>query len=194
MINNLSIELVLTAHPTEAKRRTILSKLRHIAEILDNLQSHDLRPQEADEYITELHAEITAFWLTDRARTTRPAVTDEVRTGLYFIDEIFWSLLPCIYDKLDNALAAYYPGLSAKHSWLQLASWIGGDRDGNPNVTTEVTAETLRLHRGLAVEKYRKALHDLSRQLSLSSRRLPPRLSFRDGLIVTARFPHMLHI
>ena len=174
LLKSLSIELVLTAHPTEAKRRTILSKLQRIALILKNLRNPDLPQHQAGELKSDLRAEISALWLTDRVRTISPAVTDEVRTGLYYIGEIFWSLIPGVYENLGRALAVYYPGLSPGPSWLRLASWIGGDRDGNPNVTTAITAETLRLHRGLAVEKHRTAFRDLSRGLTLSLRRLPP--------------------
>ncbi len=174
LLQNLSIELVLTAHPTEAKRRTILSKMQRIAQILYAVERFDLTPVEQERYHKDLHAEITAFWLTERARTIQPAVTDEVRTGLYFIDEVFWAAVPQIYEDLDKALQRYYPGLAARPGWLRLASWIGGDRDGNPNVTTEVTAETLRLHRGLAVEKHRVAFTDLARRLSMSERRVQP--------------------
>ncbi len=126
------------------------------------------------EVTAALRAEITAIWLTDRARTSRPAVTDEVRVGLYFIDEVMWNALPVICDQLDAALDEYYPGLSAPPDWLTLASWIGGDRDGNPNVTAAVTAEALRLHRGLAVEHYRHALNDLARRFTISDRRIAP--------------------
>lgn len=174
LLNNLSIELVLTAHPTEAKRRTILTKLQRIAENLFKLQQVGLRPEQTNEAIAALHADITSLWLTDRSRKMSPAVTDEVRTGLFFIGEVFWPLLPRIYKKLTHSLNSWYPGLNARNDWLRLASWIGGDRDGNPNVTSEITAETLRLHRGLAVEKHRAALRNLSRHLSISSRRLPP--------------------
>ena len=195
LMENLSIELVLTSHPTEAKRRTILSKLQRIAELLGILRHPDLRPQQMDDVFKDLHAEIAALWLTDRARTERPAVTDEVRTGLYFIDEIFWSLLPRIYDHLDHYLAQYYPGIKSSPSWLSLSSWIGGDRDGNPNVTTEVTAETLRLHRGLAVEKHRAALRDLSRYLSLSARRLQPPKNLLEWIDRRRPFPeHVSYI
>ena len=93
--------------------------------------------------------------------------------AFYFIDEILWELLPEIYDDFDNALKKYFPGLTSSSNFLRISSWIGGDRDGNPNVTTEITAETLRLHRGLAIEKYRSEMRDLSRRLSLSIRRLP---------------------
>lgn len=174
LLDRLRIELVLTAHPTEAKRRTILSKLQRIADILYNLDQPDLLCREGEALHSALHAEITAFWLTERARTDRPTVTDEVRTGLYFVESTFWAFLPRIYADLDEALARYYPGVQVDNAWLSLASWIGGDRDGNPYVTSEVTAETLRLHRGLAIEKHRQTLQELARSLSLSSRRLPP--------------------
>ncbi len=192
VLRNLRVELVLTAHPTEAKRRTILTRLERISRALRALDDSDLLPREHDTTLESLRAEITALWLTDRARTARPAVTDEVRTGLYFVDSIFWEVLPRICDDLEAALAEHYPGLEPPPGWLGLASWIGGDRDGNPNVTAEVTAETLRLHRGLAVERHRRSLHDLARRLSLSARRvpLPPELLAR----IEARRPFPPHI
>ncbi len=174
LLDNLAIELVLTAHPTEARRRTILSKVQRIAFLLAELEQNSLLPREQHALIESLYAEITAFWLTDRARTQNPAVTDEVRTGLYFVESVFWEILPKIYAAMDAALAEHYPGLSANRAWLRLASWMGGDRDGNPNVTREVTAETLRLHRGLAVEQHRHAFQELARRLSMSDNRLQP--------------------
>ena len=142
--------------------------------------------------LNTLRAEITALWLTDQARTSKPTVTDEVRTGLYFIGEIFWDVLPRIYADLDQALEQHYPQLRGPDRWLTLASWIGGDRDGNPNVTAEVTAETLRLHRGLAIEQHRKALHDVSRRFSLSARRVPPPMELNEWL--RARHPLPDHV
>jgi len=174
LLANLQVELVLTAHPTEAKRRTILSKTFRIAEILRQMENRDLLPHEIEAYKEALHVEITSFWLTDRSRTGKLTVTDEVRTGLYFIDEIFWDLIPGIHADLVRAVSESFPGLKVPSGWLTLASWMGGDRDGNPNVTTPVTAETLRLHRGLAVEKHRQALNDLARRLSLGGRRVKP--------------------
>ena len=174
LLRELRIELVLTAHPTEAKRRTVLSKLQRISDLLRHLQDADLLPRERTEVMAGLQAEITALWLTDRARTTRPAVTDEVRTGLYFVDEVFWDLVPRIDADLEAAVALHYPGLVPPPAWLTVASWIGGDRDGNPSVVTELTADTLRLHRGLAVERHRRSVQDLARRLSVSGRRCPP--------------------
>jgi phosphoenolpyruvate carboxylase len=174
LLRDLQIELVLTAHPTEAKRRSILSKLQRVSGLIQTLNSSGALPRERAEARAALHAEIAALWLTDRVRSVRPSVTDEVRTGLFFVDEVFWDVLPRVYAELEAALAEYYPGLTVRHAWLRLASWVGGDRDGNPNVTPEVTAETLRLHRGLAIEHHRRALQALSRRFSLSGRRLPP--------------------
>src|SRR5262249_17129016 len=174
LLATLNIELVLTAHPTEAKRRTILSTLQRISEALRGLDIPDLLPRERQAALQTLRAEITTLWLTERTRTARPAVTDEVRTGLYFVDSIFWDALPRIEAEFEAALGEHYPGLVAPAGWLTLASWIGGDRDGNPSVVTPVTAETLRLHRGLAVERHRRGLLDLARRLSVSGRRCPP--------------------
>jgi phosphoenolpyruvate carboxylase len=195
LLRELHIEIVLTAHPTEAKRRTILSKLQRIGDLLGALYQtnpwpHAL-PREVAAYRAALHSEITALWLTDRARTAKPAVTDEVRTGLYFVDNVFWDVLPRINDDLQNALAQYYPTLPAPQRWLTLASWMGGDRDGNPNVTAAITAETLRLHRGLAVEHHRRSLQELARRLSFSARRVAPSNELQQWL--TARRPFSAH-
>jgi phosphoenolpyruvate carboxylase len=173
LLNNLFIELVFTAHPTEARRRTILSKIQRISRLVRSVNTPESLPRERDEALRAIRAEISALWLTDRDRTTKPAVTDEVRTGLYFVDTVFWETVPQLYTDLDRALSEHYPGLSAPRAWLKIASWMGGDRDGNPNVTREVTAETLRLHRGLAIETHRRIIQDVGRGLSMSTRRLP---------------------
>jgi phosphoenolpyruvate carboxylase len=173
LLGGLSIELVLTAHPTEARRRTVLSKTERISSLLDSINREGLALRERDGIIDSLHAEILALWLTDRSRTEKLTVTDEVRTGLYYVDAYLWNIIPRLYDDLERALEKNYPGLPAPAGWLKLASWIGGDRDGNPFVTAAVTAETLRLHRGLAVEKHRDMLRELGRRLSVSSSRIP---------------------
>lgn len=192
LLSDLRIELVLTAHPTEAKRRTILSKLKRISDIVRIFYVQDPLPRERAAYIESLGAEITSLWLTQRARTARPSVTDEVRTGLYFVDKIFWQALPRIYADLNMALDTYYPGLAGPVHWFTLGSWIGGDRDGNPRVTTAITAETLRLHRGLAVERHRPAFQELARRLSLSAARVPPPPELQDWL--TTRHPLPTHV
>ena len=174
LLDQLFIELVLTAHPTEARRRTVTSKIQRVAHLLGEISRERYTPREREKTRSAIHAEIASLWLTDRDRTVQPAVTDEVRTGLYFVENVFWDAVPTLYEDLERALALHYPDVEPPLTWLRLASWMGGDRDGNPNVTHVVTAETLRLHRGLAVEKHRRTLQELSRRLSVSSRRLLP--------------------
>ena len=170
ILNKLCIELVFTAHPTEAKRRTMLNKLQRLAQRLRNPEAH------LDDEITginnprALEREITSLWLTDRSRTARPEVADEVRTGLWYFDTTLWDTIPLLQDELERALAETYPTVKAPARWIQFGSWMGGDRDGNPNVTPAVTAEALVLHRHLALGKFQKALRELARLLSISSR------------------------
>src|SRR5512139_1599954 len=192
LLDQLSIELVLTAHPTESRRRTIVAKIQRIADLLDQISSERLTPREREKTRSAIRAEIVSLWLTDRDRTTQPAVTDEVRTGLYFVDNIFWEAIPLLYEDLQDALATYYPDVKPPAAWLRLGSWVGGDRDGNPNVTHVVTAETLRLHRGLAVEKFRSTLHELSRRLSMSEHRFPLSPELADW--IEARRPLPEHV
>lgn len=173
LLADLQIELVLTAHPTEARRRTILSKIARIQSAIHAIGAEQLLEREVEAQRDTLRNEITTLWLTDRARSAQITPTDEVRTALYFVGEIFWKALPQAYQTLQDALDQYYPGVKAGSRWLRLASWMGGDRDGNPYVTHDVTAETLHLHRGLALEHHRQTLQDLSRRLSVSETRVP---------------------
>ncbi|HEY0944896.1 MAG TPA: phosphoenolpyruvate carboxylase [Opitutaceae bacterium] len=170
LVNSLSIELVFTAHPTESKRRTVLTKLKHLAELL--------RQKNADAAGGALYAdpaaierEIVSLWLTDRSRAAQPEVTDEARTGLWYFDTTLFDVLPRLQADMEGALARHFPGVAAPARWLTFGSWIGGDRDGNPNVTSRITAEVLLLHRRLAVEKLRLASRELARSLTVSDRR-----------------------
>ncbi len=172
LLERLHVELVFTAHPTQAKRRTVLSKLRRIAQALTDLQVRDLLPAEKAAIEAQIRAEVTSLWVTDHSRTRQPTVTDEVRTGLYYFDITLWDVLPQVYATMAQALAEYYPNLQLPARFLTFGSWIGGDRDGNPNVTADVTAETLRLHRGLAVERHRAMARLLDRSLSVSARKV----------------------
>ena len=195
MLGGLSIELVLTAHPTEARRRTVLSKTERISHLLSLLNLNSLSLRERADAAQALRAEISALWLTDRARADKLTVTDEVKTGLYHVDAFLWNIIPQLYEDMEQALAKYYPGLKAPRAWLKLASWVGGDRDGNPFVITEVTAETLRLHRGLAVENHRHTFQELGRRLSVSSHRIPPPQALLDWIEARRPFPeHVAYI
>jgi phosphoenolpyruvate carboxylase len=189
LLENLSIELVLTAHPTEARRRTVLAKIERLAKLLKQISEKTLSLREHDVLVGLLQSEILALWLTERARANQLPVTDEVRTGLYFVESFFLKTIPILYDDLEKALQLHYPGLKPPATWMRLASWIGGDRDGNPNVTTEVTAETLRLHHSLMVESHGLRLHELARRLSISTRRIPPPAELTNWIEKRRRLP-----
>ncbi|MBU51884.1 MAG: hypothetical protein CL920_24605 [Deltaproteobacteria bacterium] len=192
LLDQLDIELVFTAHPTEIKRRTVLSKFQRMAEQLPTLSGPYSRPRAKQRARKIILEELTSLWLTRRSRTIQPSVTDEVRTGLYFLEHTLWEAIPELYTTLQEALETSYPDVTAKRGWLRVASWIGGDRDGNPNVTAKITAETLRLHRGLAVERHRKAINQLSRHLSIQSDRLSAKESLEQWF--QSRHPLPKHV
>ncbi len=170
LVDRLSIELVFTAHPTEAKRRTLLTKLQRLARILRH--RHDpLGEIAVDSDAARLEREIASLWLTDRSRVARPEVTDEARTGLWYFDTTLFDTLPRLQADFERALARHYPGVKCPQRWLTFGSWMGGDRDGNPNVTAQVTADVLLLHRRLAIEKLRLGARELARSLTISDRR-----------------------
>ncbi len=190
LLARLRVELVFTAHPTEAKRRTILSKLERMAASLYELDRADLAPRERAAHVNKLRAEIHALWLTDRSRSTRPEATDEARTGLFFFESTLWTIAPRLHADLREALAATYPDLALPAHFISFGSWIGGDRDGNPFVTTAVTAEALRLQRGLAVENYRAATRALARDLSVSRQRARVSEALQASLQKDLEHPH----
>jgi phosphoenolpyruvate carboxylase len=166
LVRQLAIELVFTAHPTESKRRTMLEKLATLAGML---RSHSLEEiQHAPEVIRR---EIVSLWLTDRSRTARPEVADEARTGLWYFDRTLYRLLPRLHADLQDALNRHYPGVRAPNRWLSFGSWIGGDRDGNPGVTAEVTAQVLQMNRRMAIKKLADVLYNLAGSLTVSDRR-----------------------
>jgi phosphoenolpyruvate carboxylase len=181
IVDRLQVECVFTAHPTQARRRSVLAKLRRLAGILERRgDAADAADQEALDLA--LAAEVAALWATAVHRTLRPTVTDEVRTGLYYHDATLWDVAPRVVAALEAALARHYPDVRPPDRPLRFGSWIGGDRDGNPFVTAAVTAETLRLHRGLAVLRHQRELRQLGHYLSFSGRLVPPGPALRATL------------
>ncbi|MCS7350749.1 MAG: phosphoenolpyruvate carboxylase [Anaerolineae bacterium] len=174
LLDALSIEPVFTAHPTEAKRRTVRGLLGRIRAILIDLDAPDRLPREREALLRRLRAELTAFWQTDLIRVRRPSVMDEVENGLSFFVRTLWSLTPRLYRDVQKALRATYPELGdALPIFLRFGSWIGGDRDGNPRVTAEVTAQTLRRHRQVALSLHLQQARDLFIALGVSTRQAP---------------------
>ena len=164
------IRPVITAHPTEAKRVTVLEIHRRIYRLLVDLESDRWTPRERQALIQALGNEIDLLWLTGEIRLERPTVEQEVAWGLHFFQETLFERLPELYDKLELALNRHYPADSFEvPAFLQFGSWIGGDRDGNPFVTNEVTRETLARCRLAALRYYRHKLDDLVRTLSIAA-------------------------
>ena len=196
LLERLSVELVFTAHPTESKRRTVLEKLRAISNALYRLELHDLLPRERERLLADLRAHITLLWLTDEVRARRPTVLDEVRNGLWYFAESLFHVVPEIYRGLQRALAQAYPGHAFRiPTFLRFGSWIGGDRDGNPHVTTTVTAETFRLHRELARRHHGRAVLQLIGELSLSEDRVQPEQVLEEYLQTQrARYPLLAQV
>ena len=168
LVDRIAIELVFTAHPTESKRRTLLTKLRRLARLL--LADSGLAPGQLGDPAA-VEREIASLWLTDRSRVERPLVTDEARTGLWYHDTTLYDVLPRLQDDMRRALARHYPTVNPPARWLTFGSWIGGDRDGNPNVNASVTEEVIGLHRQLATGKLLDYVRELGRTLTLSDRR-----------------------
>ncbi|MCM3341585.1 phosphoenolpyruvate carboxylase [Paenibacillus sp. MER TA 81-3] len=170
ILESISLELVITAHPTEAMRRAILDIHKRIAEDVMLLDNPTLTYREREQLRDKLLNEVITLWQTDELRDRKPTVLDEVRNGLYYFHETLFNVLPDVYQELERCLDKYYP-TQAWHvpTYLRFGSWIGGDRDGNPSVTSSVTWETLTMHRGLAIRKYEERLRELFRTLSFST-------------------------
>ncbi len=183
VLQALTVELVITAHPTEAVRRSVLEKHRRIADLLSELDRKDLPPLAREQVVHTLEKEVESIWLTDELRRYQPEVLDEVANALYYFDEVLFDAVPDLIEELHR-VAPLVPGLVPPQSIapLRFGSWVGGDRDGNPHVIAEVTWETLNRHRALALSKYRKAVEDLGARLSESERHCPPRPHLVEGL------------
>jgi phosphoenolpyruvate carboxylase len=172
-LNTLSLELVITAHPTEATKRSILEIQQRIAEILKSLDHPLLTRRERKKLEESLSNEVSILWQTDELRQNKPTVLDEVRNGLYYFDQTLFEVLPEIHQEVAECLEKNFTETHWEvPNFLRFGSWIGGDRDGNPNVTHDVTWETLNKQRRLVLKKYKKVLIDLMKRYSHSTSRV----------------------
>jgi phosphoenolpyruvate carboxylase len=180
-LDRLSIELVFTAHPSEAKRRAIRAKLRRMREYIRELDREDLIPRERRDLEGRLRTEISILWQTDFLRPRRPTVLEEVDRCLSIAPRI-WSVVPRIYESLRRALEENYPGHAFNLPvFLRFGSWVGGDRDGHPDVTVDITAATLKRMRQRALSLHLTECRRIYDFLSLSTRgmTIPPALEAR---------------
>ena len=169
LMEDMRIDLVLTAHPTETLRRSLQRKHRAIADELDRRDRMELTPLELAESDAGLRSETLGIWLTNELRGARPTPLDEVRGGLAVIENVLWDSVPRFLRGLDRTLKTHVgSGLSLAATPVKFDSWMGGDRDGNPSVTAEVTWTAVHLSRWVAAELYFHELTALGQELSMS--------------------------
>jgi phosphoenolpyruvate carboxylase len=167
---------VFTAHPTEAARRTVMFKRRRIGEFLATLDRIPIPEQDLARLEQLVLAEITSLWQTDEVRSRRPTVYDEIKMGLDYYDVSIFETLPELYREISEALRAAYGLEIEAHALpqvLRFGSWIGGDRDGNPFVTPEVTREAIQLARGHLLLYYQRQLDLIIDLLTTSAQQRP---------------------
>ncbi|MGA9462826.1 MAG: phosphoenolpyruvate carboxylase [Terracidiphilus sp.] len=175
-LKRILIVPVFTAHPTEAARRSVMMKRRRIGEFLAALDRVPVPEQELARLQEMIRAEITSLWQTDEVRSRRPTVLDEVKMGLDYYDVSIFATLPSLYREIAEALRAAYDLEIEPHELpllLHFGSWIGGDRDGNPFVTPEVTRGAIRLARGHLLLYYQRRLDDLIDLVTTSAQQRP---------------------
>ena len=176
----LRIELVVTAHPTEIMRRSLQHKYNRIADGLAELDRPDLTRLEREAAIESLRREITAAWETEEVRRERPSPLDEVRSALAVFEQTLWNALPQYARSLDRTLRLQTArGLPLEVVPIRFGSWIGGDRDGNPNVTPEVTRRACLMSRWTALALYAREVEELRTELSMTD--ASPELRERAG-------------
>jgi phosphoenolpyruvate carboxylase len=169
-VSSLTVELVLTAHPTEITRRALLQKYHAIAQALAERDRTDLTPLEREAVDAALYREITAFWHTDEILRRKPTPLEEARGGLLIFEQSLWETVPTVLRELDRVLQRLNgQGLPPGSTPLRFGSWMGGDRDGNPNVTHRVTRDACWVARWIAADLYLRDIAALIRELSLKS-------------------------
>jgi phosphoenolpyruvate carboxylase len=182
LLRRICVFPVFTAHPTEVARRSVMFKRRRISDLLEQLDRIPVPETQLEALERDLIAEITALWQTDDVRSARPTVRDEIRMALDYYESSLFDTLPVLYTEVSSALAAEYPAQHATESvtnicdlpvLVRFGSWIGGDRDGNPFVTTQATREALSMARTLLLTHYGRRLQNIFEQLASSTQQVP---------------------
>ncbi|KAK7279580.1 hypothetical protein RJT34_24633 [Clitoria ternatea] len=163
------VEIVLTAHPTQINRRTLQFKHVRIAHLLDYNDRPDLSPEDREMVIEDLVREITSIWQTDELRRQKPTPVDEARAGLNIVEQSLWKAVPHYLRRVSNALKKHTgKPLPLTCTPIKFGSWMGGDRDGNPNVTAKVTKDVSLLSRWMAIDLYIREVDSLRFELSMN--------------------------
>ena len=170
LLDQASVKLVLTAHPTEARRRTTIDKQARLFRMLRDLDERGARPYELDRLRTRAASTIAELWGSNEVRAVQPTVIDELQAGLIHFRTTIVQTIPAIYRDIEEAIADIYPdaGITVP-PFLTFGTWVGGDRDGNPNVTPSLTREALGILRATALDLLDQPLIELAGRLSLST-------------------------
>ena len=170
LLRTLDLRLVFTAHPTEIVRHTVRHKQRRVATLIQKLeQGSGLNDLERQGLRLQLEEEIRLWWRTDELHQFKPTVLDEVDYALHYFQQVLFDAMPQLRDRIRAALKLSYPDVEPpRDSFCTFGSWVGSDRDGNPSVTPDITWRTACYQRQLMLERYLKAVNELSDQLSIS--------------------------
>ncbi|PWQ96074.1 phosphoenolpyruvate carboxylase [Leucothrix pacifica] len=183
VLNQMQYIPVFTAHPTEARRRTMMVLQRSIFVILDQMQNDYLIEEERESIKRHLKAQIQLLWRTNDVRVDKPTVEDEIRYGLFYFDTSIFEAIPQMYRFFERAVRKVYgPGEITVPQVLRFGSWIGGDRDGNPFVTADLTSKAIRLHMNCVLTEYVKRTRALRNILSHDLAFITPSKAFSDSL------------
>jgi phosphoenolpyruvate carboxylase len=168
LATKLDIGIVLTAHPTEVKRRTLIQKYANLISIMEQRHLYKKYPSKIIELDRKLYSEIAIIWKTDELKRTKPSPLDEAKWGLAVIEDSLWDTIPKVYKRLNDIFRKNLnKDLPRNFNPIQFGSWMGGDRDGNPNVTSEVTKKVILFSRWQAAKLYEKELTQLIQDLSM---------------------------
>ncbi|MDG5820483.1 phosphoenolpyruvate carboxylase [Natronococcus sp. A-GB7] len=182
VLDDVLIEPTFTAHPTEARRKTVKSKLRTIATHLETLDERLLTDKERNQVWRDVDAEVTSLWQTPQVRKRQPEVADEARNVQWYLENTLFDVVGEVYDELDDAIDEAVGHSLDIPKLFEFRSWAGSDRDGNPYVTPEVTANTLERQREVVLEQYRTQLKRLSGVLSQDGSRIDVGPEFEASL------------
>jgi phosphoenolpyruvate carboxylase len=183
LLSKLQITPVFTAHPTEAKRRTVLDLLQRLQNALHLMSEPNVLPIEIDRLTDKILSEITLLWQSDEVREIKPTVIDEVTNGLFYFESVLFNLVPQVYKQIEQSLEKHYPNQPIEvPPLLTFGSWVGGDRDGNDFVTPEITESTLVLHKVTALKHYVQEAVKLRKLLSSSVKQVPVTKELLDSI------------
>ncbi|MGB7215234.1 MAG: phosphoenolpyruvate carboxylase [Gammaproteobacteria bacterium] len=197
VIRRACIEPVFTAHPTEVTRRTLLRKQQNIARYLLKMLDPYMTPQEVAFTMSRIRLEMTTGWQTEEHAGERMTLGDEAEHVLFFVTDVLYRILPAFYEDFEAALTETFADHGARFRVpivVKFSSWVGGDMDGNPNVTAKTMREMLARHRALVLDLYYREVRDLAEHLSQSA----TRVGVSDELLAKSRlyaahFPQALH-